>query len=262
MPPKGPDALFSAPHLAFFQHVFARTARRHMRALRLAAWGAPAVPPDRPLVVFASHPSWWDGVAFILLARALFPERRMYIPMQAQALARHGFMRRIGVFGVDATSPRGTLDFLETAQRLLAAPGAMLWLNAPGRFVDVRERPVPIAAGLLRLPERIPGALYLPLALDYPFWTERRAEMLAGFGDPLDGADLAALARPDRAAHLAAALGGCQDRLARDAMARDPARFRVIEQGREGMGGIYDLWRRARALAAGRRFDPRHDPGA
>jgi hypothetical protein len=52
------------------------------------------------------------------------------------------------------------------------------------------------------------------------------------------------------------------DRLAADAIARDPARFRVLEQGREGMGGMYQTWQRVKALASGRRFDPRHDRDA
>jgi hypothetical protein len=132
-------------------------------------------------------------------------------------------------------------------------------MNAPGRFSDVRERPVPIAPGMTRLPEMAADALFVPLALDYPFWTERRAEMLCAFGSPLDGAVLAALEREARAETLSAALAETMDRLALDAIARDPSRFETLHRGREGMGGIYDLWRRARAAARGERFDARHD---
>ncbi|MFC7543609.1 lysophospholipid acyltransferase family protein [Siccirubricoccus deserti] len=143
-----PVMLFSPAHFRFFCLVFRRFAARHLRAVRLAAWGAP--PPDAgdaPLVVYANHPSWWDGVAFMLLSTELFPGRRMIVPMEAAALARYGFMRRIGVFGVERHSARGAIAFLRTAEAVLAAPGHMLWMNAPGRFCDVRERPVPIAPG-------------------------------------------------------------------------------------------------------------------
>ena len=58
---------------------------------------------------------------------------------------------------------------------------------APGRFCDVRERPVPIMPGLTRLPELAPEAVFLPLALEYPFWSEKRPEALACFGEPQDG---------------------------------------------------------------------------
>jgi hypothetical protein len=48
------------------------------------------------------------------------------------------------------------------------------------------------------------------------------------------------------------------DRLAADVQARDPARFRPLLDGRAGIGGIYDGWRRLRAALTGRAFDPAH----
>ncbi|MCB4820901.1 lysophospholipid acyltransferase family protein [Roseicella aerolata] len=256
-----PVALFSPARFAFFRLIFARFAGRHLRAVRVAEWGLP--PPDdpgRPLVVYANHPSWWDGVAFMLYSTQLFPGRRMFIPMEAQALSRYGFMRRLGVFGVEQQSARGAVAFLRTARAVLAEPSRMLWMNAPGRFMDVRERPVPMAPGLVRLPELAPEARFLPMAIEYPFWSERAPEMLAAFGPPIEGAALAALKREARAETLARALEATMDRLAADAMARDPARFRDLLQGREGMGGIYERWRRLQAVARGKPFDPRHDP--
>jgi hypothetical protein len=135
----------------------------------------------------------------------------------------------------------------------------MLWMNAPGRFMDVRERPVTVAPSLSRMPEFAPGTRFLPLAIEYPFWSERAPEMLCGFGPPLEGADLAALDRESRTAALAGALEVTMDRLATDAIARDPTRFRDILRGREGMGGIYEGWRHMRAVLGGKRFDPAHD---
>ncbi len=257
-----PVARRSERAIAFFDLAFTRTFRRHMRALRIPHWGFPEAPPDTPVVVLANHPSWWDGIAFMLLPRRLFPGRPVFIPMEAAALARYPFMRRIGVFGVEQGTAAGAATFLRTARQVLATPGHMLWMNAPGRFCDVRERPVPIAPGVARLPEIAPGAVFLPLALDYVFWSERAPEMLAAFGPPLRGEDLRALDRSVRATHIADALAGTMDRLAGEAMRRDPARFRTVAQGQEGMGGIYQGWRRLRAALRGEGFDPRHDPGA
>lgn len=258
-----PVALFSPARFAFYRFMFAGFARKHLRAVWIAAWGLP--PPDeagRPLVVYANHPSWWDGVAFMLYSSELFPGRRMFIPMEAGALTRYRFMTRIGVFGVEQQSPRGAVAFLRTAKAVLAEPGAMLWMNAPGRFMDVRERPVPMAPGLVRLAELAPQARFLPMAIEYPFWSERSAEMLCGFGPPIEGEALAAQDRAARGQTLARALEATMDRLAEDAMARDPGRFRPVLRGREGMGGIYERWRHMLAVARGKPFDPRHDPSA
>ena len=69
----------------------------------------------------------------------------------------------------------------------------------------------------------------------------------------------AAMDREARAARLAGALEAVADRLTEDAIARDPERFETLVQGKEGMGGIYQGWRRLGALLRGQRFDPRHD---
>ena len=39
----------------------------------------------------------------------------------------------------------------------------------------------------------------------------------------------------------------------------DPARFRAMIEGRAGVGGIYDGWRRMMATVRGRTFDPSHE---
>jgi 1-acyl-sn-glycerol-3-phosphate acyltransferase len=254
---ESPLRLRSARRYAFYHFIFRRFFRRHMGALRIPHWGMPQDPEGRPLIVLANHPSWWDGVAFMLLPTRLFPARHVYIPMEAAALAKYRFMRRIGVFGIEP-GPRGAVAFLRTATEVLGAPRGMLWMNAPGRFQDVRERPVGVAPGVTRLPEIAPEAVMIPLALDYVLWTERRPEMLAAFGPPIPAHDLLALDRDARETRIREALTATMDRLAEEAITRDPARFTTLAEGAEGMGGIYDLWRRAAAWTRGRRYDPRH----
>jgi hypothetical protein len=102
----------------------------------------------------------------------------------------------------------------------------------------------------------------VPLALDYPFWGERKAEMLAAFGAPIPAATLLEAPREARGAMLSDALAGVMEKLSADAIARDPAAFQTLVQGQEGMGGIYQAWRRGKALLRGERFDPRHEQRA
>jgi 1-acyl-sn-glycerol-3-phosphate acyltransferase len=87
-PPEDPVGRYDPRRMAFFHFMFRRFFRKHMRAARVTRWGLPADHGARPLVIFANHPGWWDGVAFMLLSQALFPDRRMFIPMEAAALAR------------------------------------------------------------------------------------------------------------------------------------------------------------------------------
>ena len=49
------------------------------------------------------------------------------------------------------------------------------------------------------------------------------------------------------------------DSLAAESAERDPSLFQPLLRGGAGVGGIYDLSRRLRAWASGRRFDPSHE---
>ncbi|MFE1601363.1 lysophospholipid acyltransferase family protein [Methylobacterium sp. ID0610] len=241
---------------------FDRYLRRHMNALRVSRWGVPD-PGGHPgpIIVYCNHPAWWDAAVLILLADRYFPDREGYAPFDAAMLEKYGIFARIGAFGVDLASRRGAASFLAAARRILARPDRALWITAQGRFSDARERPLGLRPGVAHLAEIAPGAVFWPLALDYAFWEERGAEAFAAFGAPIPARDLLALPRPDRLARLEAELTTILDRLSADVMRRDPSRFVALVEGRRGVGGIYDAWRRLGAALAGRRFEPGHGGG-
>lgn len=239
----------------FFGRVMAREMRRSFHSVLLARPGRPELPPGRPVVVVMNHPSWWDPAFGIVLHPRAFPDREGYAPIRAAMLGRYGFFRRIGLFGVE-DGPRGAAGFLETSQAILADPRRALWVTAQGRFVDPRTRPLGLRPGVAHLMARTPEAVALPLAIEYPFWGEKRPEALACFGDPLDGrTGGGAKAWADR---LEEALTATCDRLALLAQARDPAAFTNVLAGRAGVGGVYGAWQRLRSLARGERHRPEH----
>jgi 1-acyl-sn-glycerol-3-phosphate acyltransferase len=240
---------------------FGRYVRRHFNAVRLARWGVPAVADHPgPIVVYCNHPAWWDAAIIILLAGRLFPDRASFAPFDARMLEKYAVFARMGAFAVDLESARGAAQFLRATRRILGAPDRMIWITAQGRFADVRARPLGLRAGIGRLPEIAPDALFVPLALEYAFWEERGAEAFAAFGKPVSGAELLALPRPVRLARLEADLIATLDALSADVMSRSADRFTALAAGAGGVGGVYDLWRRLRALFGGRRFEPAHRP--
>jgi 1-acyl-sn-glycerol-3-phosphate acyltransferase len=230
---------------------------RNFRAVRVTRGGAPAVAPGRPVIVCSNHPSWWDPAIFILIMDMLMPHRTGFGPMEAAALRRYGLMRKMGVFGIDRDTKTGAADFLHTSLRILGNRDAVLWVTAQGEFTDARVRPVRLRPGISHLARRVPNAMVLPLALEYPFWNERRPEALIHFGAPIDAGTAHSVA--EWTTILETALTRTIDDLAAMSMARNPALFDTLLRGRTGVGGVYDLWRHGAALMAGRRFDPGHE---
>ena len=230
--------------------------RRNFHAVRLSRSGIPAVPDGRPVIICSNHPGWWDPALFLLLQHILMPGRVGFGPMDQAALAKYGLLRRMGVFGIESGTRRGAAQFLEHGLRVLADPHAALWVTAEGAFTDPRSRPVRLRGGIAHLARRVPEAVILPLALEYVFWNERKPEALVHFGPPIEAASVRDVAA--WTALLEDGLTHAIDTLAAASMTRNPVLFVPVLRGRTGVGGVYDLWRRAASLAAGRRFEPSH----
>ncbi|SMH32115.1 lysophospholipid acyltransferase family protein [Azospirillum agricola] len=252
-----PVSLRSPALCRFFGAVMARRMRRDFHAVRLALPGWPDLPPDRPVIVWLNHPSWWDPAVLIMMGTSRYRERPGYGPIDAAMLRRYRFMARIGLFGIEP-GRAGAAAFLRNGARILADPRAMLWITAEGAFTDPRRRPVRLRPGVAHLVRRAPSALLVPLALEYPFWDESTPEALARFGAPIEASAFATQPVAAIAAALERRLEATMDALALDAQSRDPERFLTLIDGTAGVGGVYDLWRRACAWAGGRRFSPAH----
>lgn len=233
-----------------------RFIRRHFHAVRLK--GNFIVESERPVVVYCNHASWWDPMMLILLADKLLPGRRHYAPVEAAALERYKFFKRLGFYGVERNRRRGALEFLRTSRAILESPRSALWVTPQGRFADVRERPPAFERGLGVLASRCPGALFVPVAFEYTFWEERLPETLIWIGEParvdsLPQKDSASLSR-----HLEDGLLRVQEQLAAAAVRREADVFRTILQGGRGVNSLYDAWRSMSARWRGQPFRREH----
>jgi 1-acyl-sn-glycerol-3-phosphate acyltransferase len=232
---------------------------RRFDAVRVSRAHLPPASVGRPLVIYSNHPSWWDPALMLLALPKLFPGRRGYGPMDAAELRRYGLFRNFGVFGIEPGTARGAAKFLRVASGLLNAPDTCLCVTAEGAFNDPRLRPIHLRAGLAHLARRHPGAVFLPLALDYVFWNESKPEALMRFGTPVQPPASNSVAAWHRA--LEESLTAAMDGLAAESSVRNPAVFKKLFSGTAGVGGPYDAWRWLRALVLRQDFSARHQPG-
>ena len=251
-----------APHisplvLSFFRYIVRGYFRRHFRAVRVSNPQFLSQQTTGPVIVYANHTAWWDPMVSVLLAQRLLPQRKHYAPMDAVSLDRYAILKRIGIFGVDLNSVRGAARFFRTSLDLLAQ-GGVLWITPQGRFADPRERPLVFKPGLAALAARCPnGCTLIPLAIEYPFWNERLPETLLQFGEPIHITNQSAQEADQL---LQSALIKCMQTLEQKSIARDPAAFELLQTGRIGTGGFFQLGQRLKALVLGRKYQPAHTP--
>ena len=232
---------------------------RRFHALRILKSAMPLRDCARPLVIYLNHSAWWDPLVCLLLAREFFPNRLSFAPIDAAMLERYGIFRRLGFFGIEPRSASGARAFLRSARAVLASSAHALWVTPQGRFMDPRERPLRLEDGLGRLAAREPNAVFIPLAIEYSFWTEPRPEILAAFGEPIVAGEMAVPAG-EWTRVFSDALEGAQDELAMRSCRRDPRDWDTLTRGKTGIGAIYDGWRRLRARLRGETFAAEHPP--
>lgn len=225
--------------LRFFSRYATSYLRRHFHSIRLLG---PAPPNDftGPLVVYLNHAAWWDPLVCLFLARHFFPKRNCYAPMAAAALSRYRFFQRLGFFPVETGTARGAAQFLHNSKAILEQPGSALFLTPQGKFADVRA-PLQFAPGIEHLATRVAQARFLPLAIEYPFWEERKPEILFGFGESGSNG-------------LSDRLAAVQAKLAAAAQRRQPNEWTILLKSKSGASRPYDLWRWLRGEA----FAPDH----
>jgi len=235
-----------------------RYVRRNFHALRVLKSGLPPRDSARPIVIYLNHAAWWDPLVCLLLTREFFLERTSFAPIDAAMLKRYGFFRHLGFFGIEPQTQTGARTFLRTTHALLASSLNAVWLTPQGGFVDVRKRPLQLQKGLGALAMREPGAAFLPLAIEYSFWTEPQPEILVSFGEPIvPGVEPARLAA-DWTRIFTGALETVQDELALRSSHRDINQWVTLDRGKSGVSGIYDGWRWLRAHIHGERFQREH----
>jgi 1-acyl-sn-glycerol-3-phosphate acyltransferase len=209
-------------------------------------------------VIYLNHPSWWDPLVGLTIARQLLVDRRHYAVIDAVAFERYAFFRKLGFYGVEQGTRSGARTFLETSMRVLDVDRSTLWMTPEGRFCDPREPLPELAPGLGHLARRMKRGQIVPLALEYPFWEERLPEALALFGEPIPAVELAGRPRALVAERLSAALEEARERLTKESLRRDPERFETLVGGDEGVGGPYDWWKSVSARLRGESFEKAH----
>lgn len=234
--------------------------RRSFHAMRILRSHLPPRDCARPLVVYLNHASWWDPLVCLLLSREFFANRSSFAPIDAEMLKRYGFFKRLGFFPVETHTTRGARTFLRTTQAILASCHHTLWLTPQGRFVDVRERLVRLQEGIGALAVRQPDAVFLPLAIEYAFWTEPRPEILVAFGEPIVPRGGTTPTSKEWTEIFGQALETAQHSLAGSSCRRVVSDWLTVDRGKSGVSAFYDAWGRLRAHLRGDEFVPDHLP--
>jgi 1-acyl-sn-glycerol-3-phosphate acyltransferase len=233
---------------------------RRFHAVRILRKGLPSRRICRPLLIYLNHASWWDPLVCVYLCRRFFPDKTSFAPMDADSLRRYAFLKYLGIYGIEQHSARGAITFLRTTTALLKREDNAIWLTPQGRFVDARQRPVRLQRGIGALASRATEGAFLPLAIEYAFWTEPQPEILVSFGEITITGKEPLRKHREWTEHFSCALEATQEKLAIRSCRRDLSDWLVMDRGASGVSPFYDAWRLLRARLRGEDFKREHQP--
>lgn len=303
--PTAPPILLPASFASGFTRVFGWWVRRMFRAdffaVRLARENslllADLATHPAPVIGVSNHSAWWDPLVFVLLHRRFMPDRIATGPVEAEQWRRFGFMKKLGLFGLDPHDPRSAPLMVDHVLECFRDnPRTNLWITPQAQFVDPREK-ITIRPGVSMVAAGACQAGFdircVSIAIEYVFWVDRRPELLIRLQpvpptcearpasrceQPSASAQAHSasteFARPNSVARLAGTsttawhraftrvMRDNQSALTNLSIARDPAAFDTLVGGNEGrVNAAYDLWQRVRGRSGGikaRRFtEPR-----
>jgi 1-acyl-sn-glycerol-3-phosphate acyltransferase len=135
-----------------------------------------------PLVLYANHSSWWDGLVAFQVGRACGLEQ--YAMMEERHLREYPFHRKLGAFGVVRESARDGARSIEYAGGLLEKTNRALWIFPQGSTLPNDARPLELYTGAARVIERAGAAAAVAVAIRYEFLEDYRPEILVRIGTP------------------------------------------------------------------------------
>ena len=156
---------FSPLALRLFETAFVPWRRRRIREILLA--GLPgALAPGRPLLVAASHVSWWDAFLLRAIHQELRPRAPLYTVMLERELRRFPFFAALGAVGVDPRSTRslrGALRFLR--ERADAEPECVVFFFPQGRIWPSHRAPLGFRRGVELFAQELAPLTLLPVGI-------------------------------------------------------------------------------------------------
>ena len=138
---------------------------------------------ESPLIVYANHSSWWDGLVAFEISRLAGLDA--FIMMEEKQLRKLFLFRLLGAFSVVRDVPREAARSIAYAVELLQEkPQRTLWIFPQGEILPNDARPLGFYRGLAKIVEKTGRCQVACLALRYEFLGGYKPEVFVKIGRP------------------------------------------------------------------------------
>lgn len=135
-----------------------------------------------PLLIYANHSSWWDGLVIFQILRKF--DFESYVMMEEKQLKNLRLFRKLGAFSVIRENPREALKSVKYAVAILKKDSKNLVLIFPQGKIEPNDiRPIKFFNGISKILEKMENCNYLPIAIRYEFSNNFKPEIYVKIGE-------------------------------------------------------------------------------
>ncbi|HEY0657804.1 MAG TPA: lysophospholipid acyltransferase family protein [Pyrinomonadaceae bacterium] len=136
---------------------------------------------ETPLIIYANHSSWWDGLTAFQLSYQAGLES--YLMMEEKQLKKLRLFRRLGAFSVVRENNREALKSIDYAiETLQQNTESALWIFPQGEILPNDARPLRFYNGLARIIKSFEKSSILCAAIRYEFLGEYKPDIFVKIG--------------------------------------------------------------------------------
>jgi len=180
-----------------------------------------------PLVIYANHSSWWDGLVIRHILRRYDFEN--YVMMEEKQLRELFLFRKLGAFSVVREKPREAVKSINYAADLLKEnPNRTILIFPQGEILPNDIRPLEFYNGLSRIIEKAEMCSAVPIALRYEFLGNYKPEIYVKINAPETFNDIVRTDRKELSRKLSEKLTTTLDDLKTDIISSNTANYEKI----------------------------------
>lgn len=136
-----------------------------------------------PLLIYANHSSWWDGLVAFEISRAA--KLDSFLMMEEKQLRKLRLFRRLGVFSVVREKPRQAIKSIDYAAEILRENSSRtVWIFPQGEILPNDARPLGFYSGLARIIKKVGNCRAVPIAMRYEFLGEFKPDIFVKIAEP------------------------------------------------------------------------------
>ena len=137
--------------------------------------------PGFPLITYANHSNWWDGL--ILFELFSHFEVENFVLMEEKQLKDLPLFRKLGAFSIVRENPKEALKSINySVEQLRNNSKANLWIFPQGEIQPNDLRPLFFYSGISRIIQKAGKCCVVPIALRFEFLNDFKPDIFLKIG--------------------------------------------------------------------------------